>query len=255
MNDGCLVTITKIFIYAIILGIICYFFAFGFGGYVCVAIVLYLIYAYIKKHYYHNKIMKIVLENFLKEFGIEKDDVFHCAELIGDFEAFHTQSGTFVGIDNEGTVAEFHTRYVMRKADYDKWINRLNKDFADWGNDAVSNICRFYPREGENIVDDVAVYGFKYTIDTDSAPDNLYAILARFIKDHEPKTEIKTHMEVKEYNEHYILWFRNDALVQCWCKKKDEEMEMKREILEKKWWSLNVVKCNGDAKKIEVKII
>ena len=172
----------------------------------------------------------------------------------------------------------------MRKADYDEWLERLLKDFADLGNDAVSNINWFYPREGENIVDDIAVYKFKYTIDLDSTPDNLYAILAQFVKyalksgalsscmickvtaipplsamfsetTISPKTEIKTHIEVKESNDHYILWFRNDALVQCWFGKIDEEMEMKIEILEKKWWSLNLVNYNKEAEKQEVKII
>lgn len=255
MNDSGLGKITAIFIYAIIGGIMSYLAAIGLGGYLLVAMVLYFIYSYVKKHYYRNRIVKIALEVFLKEFGIEGDRVFHCAKMIGDSEAFHTHNGTFIAIDNEGKVAEFHVVYVMREADYDEWLEKLLKDFADLGNDAVSNINWFYPREGENIVDDIAVYKFKYTIDLDSTPDNLYAILAQFIKEHEPKTEIKTHMEVKDSNDHYILWFRNDALVQCWFGKIDEEMEMKIEILEKKWWSLNLVNYNKEAEKQEVKII
>ena len=255
MNEGCLGKITRIFIFAIIGGIISYLAAIGLGGYLLVAMVLYFIYSYVTRRYYRNRIVKIALEVFLKEFGIDRDCIFHCAKMIGDSEAFHTQNGTFIAIDNEGKVAEFHIVYVIRKADYDKWLNRLLKDFADLGNDAVSNINWFYPKEGDNIVNDVAVYKFKYTIDMEAASDNLYTILALFIKEHEPKTEIMTHMEVKESDDHYILWFRNDALIQCWFGKIDEEMKMKIEWLEKKWRSLNFVNYNKQAEKLEVKII
>lgn len=255
MNEGCLGKITGIVIFATIGGIMSYLAAIGLGGYVFAAMVLYLIYSYVKKHYYHNKIVKIALEVFLKEFGTERNSIFHCSKMIGDSEAFHTQSGTFIAIDNEGTVAEFHIVYVMRKADYDEWIDRLMKDFGELGNDVVSNINLFYPKEGEDIIDDVAAYKFKYTIDTELAPDNFYAILALFVKEHEPTTKIMTQMEVRESNNHYILWFKNDALIQCWFGKMDEEMKMKREWLEKKWWSLNFVNYNKEAEKMEVKII
>jgi len=87
------------------------------------------------------------------------------------------------------------------------------------------------------------------------APDNLYAVLASFVREHEPKTEIVTEMEVKESNNHYVLWFKNDSLTQCWCEKIDDEMKMKREWLDEKWWSLNFINYNKEAEKLQVKII
>jgi len=255
MNEGCTGKIIRIVIFAIIGGVASYLAAIGLGGYVLVAMLLYFIYSYVKKQYYRNKIVKIALEAFLKEFGIEKESIFHCSNLIGDSDAFHTQNGTFIAIDNEDMVAEFHTCYVMRKADYDEWLDRLLKDFSDLGEQAVTNIGIFYPKEGDEIIDHVSVYKLRYTIDTALAPDNLYAVLASFVREHEPKTEIVTEMEVKESNNHYVLWFKNDSLTQCWCEKIDDEMKMKREWLYEKWWSLNFVNYNKKAEKLKVRII
>lgn len=255
MNEGCTGKIIGIVIYAIIGGVASYLAVTGLGVYVLVALVLFFVYSYVKKHYYRNKVVKVALDAFLKEFGIEKESVFHCSNLIGNSDAFHTQNGTFIAIDNEGTVAEFHTHYVMRKADYDEWLDRLHKDFEDLGDDAISNINFFYPKEGDEIIDDVSVYKLGYTIDTASAPDNLYAVLASFVKEHEPNTVIMTEMEVKESNNHYVLWFKNDSLTQCWCDRIDDEMKMKREWLDEKWWSLNFINYNKEAEKLQVKII
>ena len=254
-NEGCTGKIIGIVILGAIGGVTSYLSTIGLGGYMFVAIVLICIYLYIRKHYRHNKILKTPLGAFLKEFGIERESVFHCNKLIGDSEAFHTQNGTFIAIDDEGTMAEFYTIFIMRIVDYNEWINSILKDFANREKDGFSYINLSYPKEGDKITEESAVYKLKYTIDTDLAPDNLYAILASFVKEHEPETKILTEMEVMDSEEHYILQFQNDALVQCWTGKKGEDSKLKKEWLDKKWWSLNFVNYNKDVKKIDVKII
>jgi hypothetical protein len=255
MNEGCAEKIIGIVVFAIIGGITSYFSAIGLGGYMFVATVLICIYLYVSKHYRRNKMLKIPLSVFLKEFGIEKESIFHCNKLIGDSEAFHTQNGTFIAIDDEGTMVEIYTVFVMRTDDYDEWINRLLKDFEDRKDVGFSHVNLFYPKVGDEITDEFGIYNLKYTIDTELASDDLYAILASFVKEHEPETKILSEMEVIDSGGHYILHFQNGALIQCWTGKIGEDSKVKKECLDERLWSLNFVKSNKDVKKLEVKII
>ena len=213
------------------------------------------IYLYVRKHYDRNKIVKPLLAAFMGEFGIDKKKIFSCSKLTGDSEVFHTQNGTLIAINNEGAMVSIYTAFVMRTKDNKEWIGRLSKDFANPENSVFKDINMDYQEEGDKLTEDVAIYNLKYTIDFGVASDNLYSDLALFIKEHEPKTKIMIEMEVMDSKDHYILQFQNDALIQCWAEKKDEESMLKKEWLDEKWWSLNFVKYNKEKKELEVKSI
>lgn len=60
MNEGCTGKIIGIVIYAIIGGVASYLAVTGLGVYVLVALVLFFVYSYVKKHYYRNKVGIVV---------------------------------------------------------------------------------------------------------------------------------------------------------------------------------------------------